>query len=118
MTNVTTSQRDSNAVGLRLYYDKVNGNGEIEWQKTYGASRFDLAHSIQQIQDGGYVGAGRTESYGAGNTDVWVLKLDANGNISGCQEGLIRKKGRTWFHQVLPFFELTKTHHSDRGTIA
>jgi hypothetical protein len=69
MTNVTTSRRDSNAVGLRLYYDKVKGNGEIEWQETYGGSGFDFAHSIQQTQNGGYVGSAWTESYGAGNTD-------------------------------------------------
>jgi hypothetical protein len=76
MRNVTTSGGDSNAVGLRLSYDKVKGNGEIEPQKTYGGSGFVFAHSIQQTQNGGYVGSGSTESYGAGNTDVWVLKLD------------------------------------------
>jgi hypothetical protein len=68
---------------------KLDANGEIEWQKTYGGSGFDLAHSIQQTQDGGYVVAGWTETFGAGDTDMWVLKLDANGNMSGCPEGLI-----------------------------
>jgi hypothetical protein len=32
---------------------------------------------------------GWTETFGAGDTDMWVLKLDANGNMSGCPEGLI-----------------------------
>jgi hypothetical protein len=76
---------------------KLDGNGEIEWQKTYGGPGFDLAHSIQQTEDGGYVTAGWTESYGAGDGDVWVLKLDANGNMSGCEEGLI---GTT---QIIPY---------------
>ena len=68
---------------------KLDPDGEIEWQKTYGGAGFDSAHSIRQTEDGGYVIAGETESFGAGGTDVWVLKLDANGEISGCQEGLI-----------------------------
>jgi len=68
---------------------KLDANGEIEWQKTYGGSGFDLAHAIEQTQDGGYVVAGWTETFGAGDMDMWVLKLDANGNMSGCQEGLI-----------------------------
>jgi hypothetical protein len=59
--------------------------------------------------------AGWAESYGAGKTDAWALKLDANGNISGYQEGLIEKERKTWFHPILPFFKLTETHHSGRG---
>jgi len=88
MTNVTTSRGDSNAVGLRLYYDKVNGNAEIERQKTCGGSGFDFPHSIQQTRNGGYVGSGSTESYGAGNTDVWVLKLDCQWKYFRLPEGL------------------------------
>jgi hypothetical protein len=48
-----------------------------------------VIYSIEQTQDGGYVVAGWTESFGAGDTDMWILKLDANGNMSGCPEGLI-----------------------------
>ncbi len=61
---------------------KLDANGEIEWQKTYGSSGFDWAHSVQQTQDGGYMVAGWTDSFGAGNMDMWVLKLDSNGNIT------------------------------------
>ena len=39
------------------------------------------AHSIQQTSDGGFIVAGGTGSYGAGDWDYWVLKLDANGNV-------------------------------------
>jgi hypothetical protein len=68
---------------------KLDANGAIEWQKTYGGMGFDLAQAIEQTQDGGYVVAGWTETFGAGDTDMWVLKLDTNGNMSGCPEGLI-----------------------------
>ncbi|HBU31209.1 MAG TPA: hypothetical protein DEB14_02670, partial [Dictyoglomus sp.] len=50
------------------------------WQKTYGGSNDDEAFSIQQTTDGGYIVAGWTESFGAGNRDVYIIKLDSNGN--------------------------------------
>lgn len=61
---------------------KLDANGNIQWQKTYGStSGWDEADSIQQTSDGGYIVAGQTASWGAGGFDAWVLKLDANGNI-------------------------------------
>jgi hypothetical protein len=54
-------------------------------KKTYGGSGKDDANSIQQTSDGGYIVAGWTRSFGSvGSNDVWVLKLDSNGNIPGC----------------------------------
>jgi hypothetical protein len=62
---------------------KLDQNGNIQWQKTYGGPSWDGAYSIRQTSDGGYVVAGETFSFGAGG-DIWVLKLDANGDIGGC----------------------------------
>jgi hypothetical protein len=39
------------------------------------------AHSLIQTSDGGYAIAGSTCSFGAGEADVYVVKLDANGNL-------------------------------------
>ncbi|MDI6862989.1 MAG: hypothetical protein QMC97_06360 [Pseudothermotoga sp.] len=50
------------------------------WQKAFGGSEWDVAYSIRQTTDGGYIVAGYTESFGAGEEDVYVLKLDADGN--------------------------------------
>ena len=60
---------------------KLDGDGNIQWQKTYGGRADDQAESIQQTSDGGYVVAGLTESFGAGDSDIWVLKLDGDGDI-------------------------------------
>jgi hypothetical protein len=60
---------------------KLDQKGNIEWQKTYGGGSWDIAFSTEQTTDGGYIVSGTTSSFGAGDEDVWVLKLDSNGQI-------------------------------------
>ncbi len=60
---------------------KLRPYGTVEWQKTYGGADWDVANSIQETRDGGYIVAGETESFAAGELDVWVLKLRANGIV-------------------------------------
>jgi uncharacterized delta-60 repeat protein len=70
------------AGGPNFWVLKLQANGDIAWQKTYGGTDWDEATSIQQTADGGYIVAGWTGSFGAGSYDVWVLKLQANGDIA------------------------------------
>lgn len=51
------------------------------WAATYGGSYNDSAASIQQTGDGGYIVAGRTDSFGAGRVDFLVLKLRQDGTV-------------------------------------
>jgi len=66
--------------GYDVYIIKLDANGERIWEKTFGGVLDDSANSIQQTEDGGYIVAGFTESIGAGGRDVYILKLDANGD--------------------------------------
>jgi len=50
------------------------------WTKTYGGSADDIGYAIQQTFDGGYIIVGETRSFGAGDADVWLLKIDENGD--------------------------------------
>lgn len=60
---------------------KLDDDGNILWQKSYGGSNSEIVASIQQTKDGGFIVAGTTISFGAGGSDIWVLKLDSQGNI-------------------------------------
>ncbi len=65
-----------------LFVIKLDASGAVSWKKTYGGSSYDRAFSIQQTSDGGYIVAGYTNSFGAGNNDILIIKLDADGTVS------------------------------------
>jgi|UniRef100_A0A7C6EJB4 hypothetical protein len=52
------------------------------WTKTYGGYYREYGYSVQQTNDGGYIVVGTTQSYGAGGYDIWLLKLDINGDTT------------------------------------
>ena len=54
--------------------------GDTLWTRTYGGGDLDYGYSVQQTADGGYIIAGTTKSFGAGNYDFYLLKTDANGD--------------------------------------
>jgi len=60
---------------------KTDGLGYIEWNKTYGGADLDFGLSIVATSDGGYAIAGSTSSFGAGNSDFWLIKTDSYGNV-------------------------------------
>ena len=64
-----------------VYLVRTNSSGELLWSKTYGGSSPDYGYSVKQTTDGGYIIAGYTSSFGAGQSDVYLLKTDDNGDI-------------------------------------
>jgi uncharacterized delta-60 repeat protein len=69
------------AGGYDFFLIKTDANGNVIWAKTYGGTNYDYAHSVQQTSDGGYIVAGLTTSFGAGDRDIFLIKTDANGDI-------------------------------------
>jgi hypothetical protein len=53
---------------------------DTSWTRTYGGPLADDASSFVQTADGGYVLAGYTYSFGAGNEDFWMVKTNGNGD--------------------------------------
>ena len=80
----------SSASDYDVYIVKTNSQGTAQWSKTFGGSGSgtanDIAYSIQQTTDGGYILAGETFSFGLGLTNLYLIKTDSLGN-SGCNQG-------------------------------
>jgi len=66
---------------IDIWVLKLDPEGSMEWQQTIGGEGQDYAQSVQQTFDGGYIVAGTTYSFGNGDGDIWVLKLDKNGDV-------------------------------------
>lgn len=77
------STRSFGAGNDDMYVVKVDTSGSLQWSKTVGGIDIDFARSIIQTTDGGFAVAGSTRSFGAGNADVYIVKLDSSGNTCG-----------------------------------
>ncbi|MBK5284855.1 MAG: T9SS type A sorting domain-containing protein [Bacteroidia bacterium] len=69
------------AGGTDVFVIKFDGSGNIQWSKTFGGSNSDGGNDIVQTSDGGYAIGGYTQSFGAGGTDAYVIKLDSTGSM-------------------------------------
>lgn len=88
-----TGSNNGDVTGLQGAIDywvvKLTPTGAIEWQQTLGGTSPEIAYSIQQTSDGGYIVAGVTQSYdgdvtgyhGGTGYDSWIVKLSTTGAI-------------------------------------
>ncbi len=71
-----TEQSNSNVLLIKL-----DAFGNKIWSKQFGGSNDDSGFRIiPTVRSGGYLIVGSTSSFGAGSSDVLLIKLDANGN--------------------------------------
>ncbi len=64
-----------------MYIVKLSSSGSIQWTRTLGGTGDDNANSIIQTTDAGFVVAGYTNSFGAGNYDMYIVKLNSGGTL-------------------------------------
>ncbi len=69
------------AGGKDVFLLKTASDGTFQWSKTFGGTDDDFGQSILQINEGSFIIAGFTYSFGAGNFDGYLLKTDSNGNL-------------------------------------
>jgi len=64
------------AGGIDFWLVKTDSSGSAQWNQTYGGTGEDEAFSVVQTTDWGYALAGYTYSYGAGDADFWLVKVE------------------------------------------
>jgi hypothetical protein len=87
-SNISFEKTENSRGQSDFWLIKLDGMGNIQWDKTVGGSGTEYIDHIEQTVDGGYILAGSTDSYMSGEKsensrgaiDYWVVKLDANGN--------------------------------------
>ncbi len=60
---------------------KLDKNGIIKWNATYGGPKEDVATKLIHTNDGGFAIVGKTDSFGTGNSNYWLVKVDSSGNM-------------------------------------
>ena len=59
---------------------RTDVQGELVWERTWGGEGYEQAWSIAQAAEGEFFVFGETDSYGAGDRDFFLLRIDAQGN--------------------------------------
>ncbi|HYF30624.1 MAG TPA: T9SS type B sorting domain-containing protein [Chitinophagaceae bacterium] len=69
---------------------KLDANGNVQWKRIFPRTGDQQLHHIMQAKDGSYVAAGQfTNDYFVISSDVFLVKLDDNGNTTGCASDTI-----------------------------
>jgi len=72
--------RSFGAGSYDFYLLRIDENGDTLWTRTYGGSDLDICNSLVEVSLRGFLLAGRTESYGAGWADVYLVRINENGD--------------------------------------
>lgn len=67
--------------GIDAYLIKADSTGNKQWEKYYGGEADDWARSVRQTTDGGYLLGGSAKSFGLGDSDYYLVKTGAAGEL-------------------------------------
>jgi hypothetical protein len=78
---VSGTTSSSGAGGDDIYVVKINAAGDSVWSRTYGGAASERGYQVcRTFPDSGYVVIGNTYSFGAGSSDIYLVKTDQDGD--------------------------------------
>ena len=86
-TSSTNGDVTGNHGGTDYWVLKLTSNGTVSWKKCFGGTKNDVAITVQQTTDGGYIVGGYSSSNDGdasgnnGGSDIWIVKLTSKGNM-------------------------------------
>lgn len=63
------------------YIVHTDWNGDTLWTRTIGGSDWDFVYGLDTTFDGNIILCGETSSFGNGNRDAWIIKMNMNGDV-------------------------------------
>jgi hypothetical protein len=67
------------AGGMDVYLVRTDADGNSLWERTFGGPQSEFGWAMAPTSDGGYVLAGQTDSFGEGDKDGYIVKVNASG---------------------------------------
>jgi len=81
----------------QFYLVKIDSLGTIIWEQFYGTpGGWDYGQSVCITNDGGCAFAGWTNSFSAGDMDIWLIKLESMADLYGYLPGDVNMYGGAW----------------------
>lgn len=78
---IVVGRTQSYGTGLEdVYLLKIDADGDTVWTRTYGGIGYESGNSLVETPDNGYLIAGSTDSYGAGGSDLYLIKTSIRGD--------------------------------------
>ena len=109
---IVAGRTASKGVGsIDAWLIRLDKDGTVLWDKTYGGSQDDSFQSIQVLADGGFIAAGETNSKSSEGSNAWFMRLDAKGGT--LWEQTLGPKGETAFRLKEP-----SVLYSEASTVA
>jgi hypothetical protein len=110
----------SGSGSIDAYLVKTDSTGNVLWERTFGGDDFDQINSMEQTDDGGFILAGDTWSFGVTSGDIYLIKTDANGvtGVGGSHSPLGPRAPsfRLYQNSPNPFYRSTLLSYSLRAT--
>jgi outer membrane protein assembly factor BamB len=66
---------------MNFFFVRINKDGRELWRRTIAGDRFDVAHDVLSLADGGFVISGYTSSHSPGDHDGFLMRLSADGRM-------------------------------------
>jgi len=64
----------------KMWLVRTDADGDTLWTRKFGGIYYEDCYSVEQASDGGFILAGWTSSYGVGNYDWWMVRVNADGD--------------------------------------
>ena len=71
----------SNSGTMNLLLVQIDEDGRELWRRTIAGDRFDVAHDVLSLEDGGFMISGYTSSHGPGDHDGFLMRLSDEGRM-------------------------------------